>query len=138
MLMNDVSIDGREYSLVMITSAVVFCVGLVFPIYESSLPLVSGLNLIWGTLFGLGWYFSLALHLPRLLEGVIGFFLWPGIVMVCVFRLSRWASVSKGRALAWILCLAATLVATVPRPDFTDRSLGSTLPTFQKFVRAAY
>lgn len=122
--------------LMSVLSAV--CLGTLFPLYEIQFPPFNELNLFWGTLFGFAWWVAVSLHASRLLEGLLGFLLWPSVVTFSIYRAAAFMTKSNLRLCIWTVLMAVTLLASVPAPNFMDHSLASILPTFQRFISSAY
>lgn len=127
---------SREVILKVLWTALILLLGMVFPIYEYRFPIVDGLNIVWGTIFGLGLWVALYFDFPSFLEVIFGLLTWPTLIIIGLFRINNNMIKSNTRIVIWTALIISTCLSTVNRPNFADGSFDSSLPTFQKFIRS--
>jgi len=124
--------------------AIVICVALPF-LMGHFLPksgLLDGrlefVNLPWSSVFGLGWAASEdVFHAPSSVSGLVGFVIWPIIVLLALILFVRKATHFKPitRAIIGTLFIASFFMNV--SVDSVEHGFASKLPLFWKYYSAA-
>jgi len=112
--------------------------GILFPIYEIDTPIINGLNLFWGLIYGLGWFVSLRIGLNPHLADLFGILVWPVMVLTFIFVIVKRAFHSRLGTGAAIAVLVLSLFTTISRPEVTGNAFPSSLPTFRMLLAGVY
>lgn len=112
--------------------------GMLCPIYEINLPIINGLNLFWGLIYGFGWFVALRAGVIPFAADLFGILVWPTLVLIVVFKIvDRLFRSRLGTALA-VAVLVLSLFATISRPEMSGTGYPSSLPTFRMLVAGVY
>lgn len=135
--------NNKETSIVVLLNVIcltTLIVGMFLPIISSPLREGGLINVIWGSVYGLGFAASEKIFgreyfgVLGLLRAIWSFILWPGFAFFAVKALLsksiRWKSVGK----LWIISIVSlTFLINVPIENIQDLNLDM-LPIFTKYV----